>query len=300
MDNNKFNEESKEELEREIQELKRQKEIRELQRQKEELEKTMFDSVGGNKAAEKDENTKKKVEKGKQNENRSDEGTNFFSNKKKIIILFAAISLVTIAAGTGIFFLNSNNKKKKSSFKSDSVASVFQGQTMASVTTPKVQTDQMSGKEAAEAIFKEAIGIFQRGEYASQITDKDALEATNAFSEAYKKITYTINNVTENGDKVILNVTLKSPDLSEIRTLLNQKAEKEAQQMKGKSVTEEEMNHKIFEWMKELIDQKVKDPNLKYMEETFDVPYTKINGEWTAPDKMDSKFNKLMTFNLDM
>ena len=171
---------------------------------------------------------------------------------------------------------------------------------MASVTTPKVQTDQMSGKEAAEAIFKEAIGIFQRGEYASQITDKDALEATNAFSEAYKKITYTINNVTENGDKVILNVTLKSPDLSEIRTLLNQKAEKEAQQMKGKSVTEEEMNHKIFEWMKELIDQKVKDPNLKYMEETFDVPYTKINGEWTAPDKMDSKFNKLMTFNLDM
>ena len=271
MDNNKFNEESKEELEREIQELKRQKEIRELQRQKEELQKTMLDSVGGSKTTEKNENTDKKVQKDKQNEYSSYEGTNFFSNKKK-----------------------------KSSFKSDSVASVFQGQTMASVTTPKVQTDQMSGKEAAEAIFKEAIGIFQRGEYASQITDKDALEATNAFSEAYKKITYTINNVTENGDKVILNVTLKSPDLSEIRTLLNQKAEKEAQQMKGKSVTEEEMNHKIFEWMKELIDQKVKDPNLKYMEETFDVPYTKINGEWTAPDKMDSKFNKLMTFNLDM
>lgn len=300
MDNNKFNEESKEELEREIQELKRQKEIRELQRQKEELQKTMLDSVGGSKTAEKNENTDKKVQKDKQNEYSSYEGTNFFSNKKKIIILFATISLVTIAAGTGIFFLNSNNKKKKSSFKSNSVASVFQGQTMASVTTPKVQTDQMGGKEAAEAIFKEAIGIFQRGEYASQITDKDALEATNAFSEAYKKITYTINNVTENGDKVILNVTLKSPDLSEIRTLLNQKAEKEAQQMKGKSVTEEEMNHKIFEWMKELIDQKVKDPNLKYMEETFDVPYTKINGEWTAPDKMDSKFNKLMTFNLDM
>ena len=250
MDNNKFNEESKEELEREIQELKRQKEIRELQRQKEELQKTMLDSVGGSKTTEKNENTDKKVQKDKQNEYSSYEGTNFFSNKKKIIILFAAISLVTIAAGTGIFFLNSNNKKKKSSFKSDSVASVFQGQTMASVTTPKVQTDQMSGKEAAEAIFKEAIGIFQRGEYASQITDKDALEATNAFNEAYKKITYTINNVTENGDKVILNVTLKSPDLSEIRTLLNQKAEKEAQQMKGKSVTEEEMNHKIFEWMK--------------------------------------------------
>ena len=117
MDNNKFNEESKEELEREIQELKRQKEIRELQRQKEELQKTMLDSVGGSKTTEKNENTDKKVQKDKQNEYSSYEGTNFFSNKKKIIILFAAISLVTIAAGTGIFFLNSNNKKKKSSFK---------------------------------------------------------------------------------------------------------------------------------------------------------------------------------------
>ncbi|WP_455036991.1 hypothetical protein, partial [Leptotrichia massiliensis] len=139
-----------------------------------------------------------------------------------------------------------------------------------------------------------------KGDYASQITDKDELETTNAFSEAYKKVTYTINNVTENGDKVILNVTLKSPDLSEIRTLLNQKAEKEAQQMKGKSGTEEELNHKIFGWMKELIDQKLKDPNLKYIEETFDIPYTKVNGEWTVPDKMDSKFNKVMAFNLDM
>jgi hypothetical protein len=260
----------------------------------------MFDSVGGSKAAEKDENTKKKVEKDKQNENRSDEGTNFFSNKKKIIILVAVISLVTIAAGTGIFFLNSNSKKKKSSFKNNPVASVFQGQTMASVTTSKAQTDQMSGKEAAETIFKEAIGFFQKGDYASQITDKDELETTKAFSEAFKKVTYTINNVTENGDKVVLNVTLKAPDLSEIRTLLNQKAEKEAQQMKGKSATEEELNQKIFEWMKELINQKLKDPDLKYIEETFDIPYTKVNGEWTVPDEMDPKFNKVMNFNMDM
>lgn len=50
MDNNKFNEQSKEQLEKEIQELKRQKEIRELQKQKEELEKTMFGSIGGSEA----------------------------------------------------------------------------------------------------------------------------------------------------------------------------------------------------------------------------------------------------------
>ena len=295
MDNNKFNEESKEELEREIQELKRQKEIRELQRQKEELQKTMLDSVGGSKTTEKNENTDKKVQKDKQNEYSSYEGTNFFSNKKKIIILFAAISLVTIAAGTGIFFLNSNNKKKKSSFKSDSVASVFQGQTMASVTTPKVQTDQMSGKEAAEAIFKEAIGIFQRGEYASQITDKDALEATNAFSEAYKKITYKINKTTEESkDKVLVNITMKYPDLSEAGKIFKDKIIKVAEQLAGKSDAEVEEKSKQF--LREAINEKLNDPNLKYLEETFDMVYVKQDGNWELENN-NPQFNKVMSFN---
>ena len=52
--------------------------------------------------------------------------------------------------------------------------------------------------------------------------------------------------------------------------------------------------------MKELINQKLKDPDLKYIEETFDIPYTKVNGEWTVPDEMDPKFNKVMNFNMDM
>lgn len=299
MDNNKFNEESKEQLEKEIQELKRQKEIRELQRQKEELEKTILDGVGGSKAEKNVKNDEEAKEKVENNKEEPTEKNSFFS-KKKNIILVSVVALFIVIGGSGLFFLNANNKKKKTSIKKSSVASVFQGQTMASVTTPQAQTDQMSGKEAAEAIFKEAIGIFQRGEYASVITDKDALEATNAFSEAFKKVSYTINNVTETDDKVVLNVTLKSPDLSEVRTLLNQKAEKEGQQLKGKSETDEEINRKIFGWMKEIIDQKLKDPNLKYLEETFDVPYTKVNGEWTAPDDMDPKFNKVMRFNLDM
>ena len=47
MDNNSFNKESKEKLEREIEELKRQKEIRDSQKQKEKLKKTAFDGMGG-------------------------------------------------------------------------------------------------------------------------------------------------------------------------------------------------------------------------------------------------------------
>ena len=47
MGDNQFDENAKEQLEREIEELKRQKEIRDLQRQKEELERTVFGGLGG-------------------------------------------------------------------------------------------------------------------------------------------------------------------------------------------------------------------------------------------------------------
>ena len=47
MDDNQFGENMKEQLEREIEELKRQKEIIDLKKQKEELEKTVFGGLGG-------------------------------------------------------------------------------------------------------------------------------------------------------------------------------------------------------------------------------------------------------------
>ena len=84
-----------------------------------------------------------------------------------------------------------------------------------------------NGKKAAENDVKDSMQALQKGDFSKLNYDKESIEALEIFGGAYKKITYTINNVTENGDKVILNVTLKSPDLSEIRTLLNQKAEKE-------------------------------------------------------------------------
>ena len=79
MDNNKFNEQSKEQLEKEIQELKRQKEIRELQKQKEELEKTMFGSIGGSEA-------KKNKEINERNEDNKEE-IKSSSNKKLLTLL---------------------------------------------------------------------------------------------------------------------------------------------------------------------------------------------------------------------
>ena len=289
MDNNKFNEQSKEQLEKEIQELKRQKEIRELQKQKEELEKTMFGSIGGSEA-------KKNKEINERNEDNKEEIKS--SSNKKLLTLLGIVALVIIIIGSGILYINAKNNKKRESVKKSAVSTILQSQNMASITTPQPNTTGGSGKEAAENTLKEAIDILQKGDYSSITTDKNELDSMNLFKEAYKKISYKINNATETQGKVILNVTMKYPDLSEIKTLVNKKVIDNAQQLKGQS--EATIEKQTMKWMKEFIDQKLNNSNLKYSEKTFDLTYTNVNGEWTQSNEANSDFNKVMTFDMDM
>ena len=289
MDNNKFNEQSKEQLEKEIQELKRQKEIRELQKQKEELEKTMFGSIGGSEA-------EKNKEINERNEDNKEE-IKSSSNKKLLTLLGIAASFIIII-GSGILYINAQNNKKRESVKKSAVSTILQSQNMASITTPQPNTTGGSGKEAAENTLKEVIDILQKGDYSSITTDKNELDSMNLFKEAYKKISYKINNATETQGKVILNVTMKYPDLSEIKTLVNKKVVDNAQQLKGQS--EASIEKQTMKWMKEFIDQKLNNSNLKYSEKTFDLTYTNVNGEWTQSNEANSDFNKVMTFDMDM
>lgn len=289
MDNNKFNEQSKEQLEKEIQELKRQKEIRELQKQKEELEKTMFGSIGGSEA-------EKNKEINERNEDNKEEIKS--SSNKKLLTLLGIAALFIIIIGSGILYINAQNNKKKESVKKSAVSTILQSQNMASITTPQPNTTGGSGKEAAENTLKEAIDILQKGDYSSITTDKNELDSMNLFKEAYKKISYKINNATETQGKVVLNVTMKYPDLSEIKMLVNKKVIDNAQQLKGQS--EATIEKQTMKWMKEFIDQKLNNSNLKYSEKTFDLTYTNVNGEWTQSNEANSDFNKVMTFDMDM
>ena len=277
MDNNNFNKESKEQLEREIEELKRQKEIRDLQKQKEKLKKTAFDSMGGSISD----------KKGKETLNE----TNHFFLKKKNLILVAVTVLLGVAIVFGIFYFQTKKKRNKG-------IEVIQTQNMSSVTTPQEKVDNGRGKEIAESILKGTIESLQKGDYSSMITDKDELEAMNIFSNAYKKINYKINNVTETQDKVVLNVTMKYPDLSEIPTLVNKKVINNVQQLQGKS--DAIIEQQTMKWMKELVDQKLNDTNLKYLEETFNMIYVKVNDEWTTQDEENLNFSRVMKFNIDM
>lgn len=128
MDDNQFGENMKEQLEREIEELKRQKEIIDLKKQKEELEKTVFGGLGG--AAEKQETEPKQIEEESQEEEIVEE--KYISNKMTTI-LAALVAVAIVIVGSGIFYLRSQNKKKRESLKKE-MATVSKKENITAVT----------------------------------------------------------------------------------------------------------------------------------------------------------------------
>jgi len=131
MDDNQFGENMKEQLEREIEELKRQKEIIDLKKQKEELEKTVFGGLGG--AAEKQEMEPKQIEEEFQEEEIVEE--KYISNKMTTI-LAALVAVAIVVVGSGIFYLRSQNKKKRENLKKE-MATVSKKENITAVTEPQ-------------------------------------------------------------------------------------------------------------------------------------------------------------------
>ena len=72
-----------------------------------------------------------------------------------------------------------------------------------------------NGKKFAENDLKESMEALQKGNFSVLKVDKQTEDAFKAFEGAYKKMSYKINKTTEkNKDKILLNVTMKYPDLS--------------------------------------------------------------------------------------
>ena len=148
MDDNQFGENAKEQLEREIEELKRQKEIRDLQRQKEELERTVFGSLGGQ--AGKQEQVSGQAEEEPVEEEIIEE--KYISNKMTTI-LAAVVAVAIVVIGSGIFYLRSQNKKKRENLKKE-MAAVSQNQNIPAVTPQSTQTTEQKPSESANKLPK--------------------------------------------------------------------------------------------------------------------------------------------------
>ncbi|WP_374141640.1 hypothetical protein [Leptotrichia hongkongensis] len=210
MDNNKFGENAKEQLEREIEELKRQKEIQDLQRQKEELEKTVYGSVAGS-------STKNinKVEKPIRNinnpeinkqEDEEEEAEEKYVSNKMTTILAAAVAIFIVLVGSGIFYLRSQNKKKKENLKKE-MAAVSQNQNIPTVTNaqtseivqqqeqkkveqPKVEEKKEMPKESNEKlIVKSPVGV-KKGSYCINPSASESAFDTDTVEDSYAQHGY--------------------------------------------------------------------------------------------------------------
>ena len=117
------------------------------------------------------------------------------------------------------------------------------------------------------------------------------------LKNAYKKVTYKVNKVETDKNTAKINVTMKSPDLSNlVQDALQKIMSTSPSEMAGKS--QEELNKMGEKIMVDLIKEKLSGSNTKYREKTFDVIYKKQGSEWTIDPAANSEFFDMTTFGM--
>ena len=187
-------------------------------------------------------------------------------------------------------------KKEEEEINMKKILSIIVGLILISTIT-SCQND----KKIIENDLKNLIEFTRNGGYKSSNHDKMAAITFEAIDEGYKKMSYKINKTTEeNKNKIIVNITIKYSDLSGAIEIFKNKILEERQRLlKSPNPTvrsDDEMIKLTTQFLKESVNEKLNDPNLRYFEETFDIVYVKHNDNWEMQDS--PQFNKAMLFNL--
>jgi len=157
------------------------------------------------------------------------------------------------------------------------------------------------GKHPAVKDFEDNMKIVQSGDFdkiskeSNKVIAPDTSPEMNAaLGEGFKKITYKINKTTVNNDEVLINVTMKSPDLGGFMKELSQKIVASMGQMQGK--TEAQIGAEAEKMSVELIKEKVKSGKTK--EKTFDVLYKKTGDKWEPDPTANKELFDMLTMNM--
>ena len=162
-------------------------------------------------------------------------------------------------------------------------------------------TSCQNNKKIVENDLKNLIEFTRNGGYKLLNNDKMVGITAEGIDEGYKKMSYKINKTKEeNKDKIIVNITIKYPDLSEAIEIFKKKVLEERQRLLQSSNptvrSEDEMIKLTTQFLKESVNEKLNDPNLRYFEDTFDIVYVKHNDNWEMQES--PQFSKAMFFNL--
>lgn len=187
-------------------------------------------------------------------------------------------------------------KKEEEEINMQKILSIIIGLILISTIT-SCQND----KKIVENDVKELIEFTRNSGYKLSNHDKMAGITFEAIDEGYKKMSYKINKTKkENKNKIIVNITIKYPDLSEAIGIFKKKILEERQRLLRSPNpivrSEDEIIKLTTQFLKESVNEKLNDSNLRYFEETFDIVYIKHNDNWEIQES--PQFNKAMFFNL--
>ena len=142
------------------------------------------------------------------------------------------------------------------------------------------------GKPEAQKILEKNLNALQSGE-TTNITgiisntknfSNPNDEMSEAFANAYKKLTYKVTKTKVEGDTATMNVDLKIPELASYFPEYFQKAiELRFSMLNGK---EEDAEAKIKNLAKEFFEEKLNSKDLKYFEKNVEVVFKKEGNEW--------------------
>ena len=152
------------------------------------------------------------------------------------------------------------------------------------------------GKHPAVKDFEKSIEYIKQGKIENLVGNKEESKILKMFEEGYKKVEYKINNTEIKDNEVIINATIKNPDLSGIVEEIRKEATKSIKNLTGKP--EKEIVEETQKIMTEAINKKIKSNDLKFKERNLNITYTKKDGKWELDPKKNVEFVKVITLEI--
>jgi hypothetical protein len=138
--------------------------------------------------------------------------------------------------------------------------------------------------------FKNKIG----NQCEPELKEMAGKEACESIQKAMQTLDYKINDVNENGDKTVINITMKIPDFKTVFSKLNNEMDAflEKEEIEGNDVNG--YKKRISTKVKNILVNELSKENLKYREKNLNVVCRKIGSNWILSEEENEEFFNAM------
>jgi len=138
--------------------------------------------------------------------------------------------------------------------------------------------------------FKNKIG----NQCEPELKEMAGKDACKSIQKAMQTLDYKINDVNENGDKTVINITMKIPDFEKAFSKLNNEmnAFLEKEEIEGNDVNG--YKKRISTKVKNILVNELSKENLKYRKKNLNVVYRKIGSNWILSEEENEEFFNAM------